>query len=165
MIYLSPYLKVCTICNKTLLSQCVSGICAYVCIICVSLLFLPVHTNYFKLNCRLFFIRTYWPLIALVPPLYCSTVQQRKILLWNDLTHKMHTSLIKTVKQASKRKATFLEILRFRSCCCPSLKVNSILSNLNSVPILFIKPQITLPPTINPFRFSFQRRIGIKNYK
>lgn len=58
--------------------------CVCVCAICVYLLFLAVHTNYFKLNYRLPLVRTYWLLITLAPPLYCSTMHQRTMVLWHN---------------------------------------------------------------------------------
>lgn len=119
-------------CNKTLLSP--VCLCVYVrmCVYtaCVYLLFLAVHTNYFKLNCRLFFVRTYWLLITSTPPVYCSTVYQRTNAHAAHITDE--DKLIgstSVVKQATK--APFLEILTLQSFeiqfqpAIPALKFDS----------------------------------------
>lgn len=44
-------------------------LCVSMCVYCMCVLFLTVHTNYFQLNCRLFLVKTYWLLITSAPPL------------------------------------------------------------------------------------------------
>lgn len=66
---------------------------------------LAVHTNYFKLNSRLFPVRTYWLIITLENPLYCSTAYWRMFQHWGAFL--LWNALCSCEKQATKKIHVF----------------------------------------------------------
>lgn len=86
---------------------CVS-ICAYE-RVCVPALSLVVHTNYFKSNCRIFFFRTYWPLITLASPPNSSVVFSEERM--TSCTNWSSTSVVKRVRMRESSIFRITEVL------------------------------------------------------